>query len=118
MVGLWGMSDDVGPFFLGMGEEHAFFGGEVTGDLGISDRLLERAEAEASHLLQQAEVRSASLLEAHRLELDRLAAALLAEETIGPDRVLDLLEPRGQPEPELIQSNGHTETVAIQRFAS
>jgi cell division protease FtsH len=93
MVGLWGMSEAVGPFFLGLGEEHAFLGGQLTADLGISDALLERAEAEAGRFLAEAEKRATSLLVAHRPELDRLAAALLVEETIGPERVLALLGP-------------------------
>lgn len=97
MVGLWGMSDEIGPYFLGTGEQQGFLRGESMAEQGISQALLSRAEAEIRHILDQSEAHAHALLASDRPLLDRLAEALLAEETLGPERVAELLarEPVG-----------------------
>ncbi|HMM43308.1 MAG TPA: AAA family ATPase, partial [Thermomicrobiales bacterium] len=83
MVGLWGMSDDLGPYFIGLGEEHVFLGREITRAGGdVSDDLLQRAEASTQRLLTDAEATAAGILARERDALDRLAERLIAEETI------------------------------------
>ena len=37
MVGLWGMSEEVGPLYLGTGEQHVFLGRELTRDRDYSE---------------------------------------------------------------------------------
>jgi cell division protease FtsH len=91
MVGLWGMSDEVGPYFLGLGERHAFLGREQATEREISEAMLDRAEAAVQRLLADALERARSLLVAHRSELDRLAGRLLAEETLEQHEIDALL---------------------------
>lgn len=83
MVGLWGMSDEVGPYFMGLGEQHIFLGREITReDNDVSDDLLNRAEAATQRMLQTAMDRASDLLVRERQTLDRLANLLIVEETI------------------------------------
>ena len=37
MVGIWGMSSEVGPVYLGTGEEHVFLGREIVQEKAFSD---------------------------------------------------------------------------------
>ena len=99
MVGLWGMSDEVGPFFLGTGEEHVFLGREITQEQNLSEDMLNRSEAAIQRLLREAEKKSDTLLAEHRLELDRLADALMIEETVDQDRINQILD---QPASDLL----------------
>ncbi|MBX6343326.1 MAG: AAA family ATPase, partial [Thermomicrobiaceae bacterium] len=54
MVGLWGMSDEVGPIYLGMGEQHVFLGREIAQERELSDELLERADEAVQRLVHDA----------------------------------------------------------------
>ncbi len=98
MVGLWGMSDEVGPFFLGTGEEHVFLGREITQDQNLSEEMLNRSEAAIQHLLQDAEKRAGSVLSEHRAELERLTSILMDEETLGQERIEQILAKPLEPE--------------------
>ena len=91
MVGLWGMSDEVGPFFLGTGEEHVFLGREIHQDQNLSEEMLNRAEEAIQHMLQHAANTSEQILTAHRAELDRLAGILIEEESLDQDRIDQIL---------------------------
>ncbi len=97
MVGLWGMSDEVGPFFLGTGEEHVFLGREITQDQNLSEEMLNRSEAAIQRLLREAEEKSGTTLAEHRSELNHLAEVLISEETLDQERINEIL---GQPVPE------------------
>ncbi len=100
MVGLWGMSDEVGPFFLGTGEEHVFLGREITQEQNLSEDMLNRSEAAIQRLLREAEKKSDTLLAKYRLELDRLAETLMIEETVDQDRINQILDqPASEPLP-------------------
>jgi cell division protease FtsH len=85
------MSDEVGPHFLGLGEQHVFLGRELAEERAISPEMLDRAEAAVQRLLGDALARARSLLVAHRDALDRLADRLLAEETLGQDEILAII---------------------------
>ncbi|MFN8593484.1 MAG: ATP-dependent zinc metalloprotease FtsH [Thermomicrobiales bacterium] len=91
MVGLWGMSAEIGPYFLGLGEQHAMLGYQGESGVVVSDQLLARADDEVQLLLAEARRRAADLLVAERARLDLLATALLERETLGPADILDLL---------------------------
>jgi cell division protease FtsH len=82
MVGLWGMSEEIGPVFLGLSERHVFLGRELTQEPGVGAALLDRADDAIRRLLDEAEARAVGLLREHRAELERLADALIAEETL------------------------------------
>ncbi len=91
MVGLWGMSDEVGPFFLGTGEEHVFLGREITQDQNLSEEMLNRSEAAIQQLLKSAEEQARSVLSEHRTELEQLAGILMVEETLDQERIEQIL---------------------------
>jgi cell division protease FtsH len=92
MVGLWGMSTEVGPYFLGLDEQHVFLGREITRDHQLSDDMLNRAEEATQQLLQDAYDHATRILIEERAMLDRLATALIENETLDVDQIRDLLE--------------------------
>nr|PZN68415.1 MAG: cell division protein FtsH [Sphaerobacter thermophilus] len=91
MVGLWGMSDEVGPVYLGMGEQHVFLGREIMQDRDVAEATLERADEAVQRLLREAMERAEQLLRKYRDKLDALAEALIAEETIGQEKITEIL---------------------------
>jgi cell division protease FtsH len=97
MVGLWGMSDELGLIYLGLGEEHVFLGREIVQDHAIGAQTLDRADAAVQRILNQARDQAVAILTAHRGELDRLAEQLVAEETLGPEQIRAILG--APPEP-------------------
>lgn len=91
MVGLWGMSEELGPVYLGLGEQHVFLGREIVQDHSIGTTTLDRADQAVRRLLDEAMERAERILGEHRAELDRLAELLIAEETVGPEKIREVL---------------------------
>lgn len=91
MVGLWGMSEELGPIYLGLGEQHVFLGREIVQDHSIGTSTLDRADQAVQRLLNEAMERAERILREHREELDRLADLLIAEETVGPEKIREVL---------------------------
>ncbi len=75
MAGRWGMSDVIGPIDLLAGEDRAV----VALSQSHAELLLEE---EVAKLVRAAHARATALVAAHREQLDALAAALLAAETL------------------------------------
>jgi cell division protease FtsH len=94
MVGLWGMSEEIGPFFLGLGEQHAMLGHQGEFGAVVSEQLMARADVEVQALLAEAGRRASELLLAERDQLERVADALLERETLGPAEIHALLGAR------------------------
>jgi cell division protease FtsH len=101
MVGLWGMSEEIGPFFLGLGEEHVFLGRELAQERDLGQATLDRAEAAAQRLLRESLERAQRVLTEHRAELDRIAGRLIVEETLDQAEIAALIGavPAGEPAP-------------------
>src|SRR5215813_5964350 len=97
MVAHYGMSKALGPVHYAVHEEHAFLGQRIATDSGTSDATVHAIENEARKLLGQALAQATALITTNRAELDRLAAALLQEETLERDRLDELLGPRTAP---------------------
>ncbi|HET7036647.1 MAG TPA: ATP-dependent zinc metalloprotease FtsH [Thermomicrobiaceae bacterium] len=91
MVGLWGMSEEVGPIYLGTGEQHVFLGREMGQERNISDDLLDRADSATYKLVEGAMQEAERILGEQRHKLDELAAVLITDETIGQERIAQLL---------------------------
>jgi len=91
MVGLWGMSDEIGPVFLGTGEQHVFLGRELTQEREMSDETLDRADAAVRRLVTNALNSAMELLATRRQDLDNLADLLIQEETVDEDAITRLL---------------------------
>jgi cell division protease FtsH len=82
MVGLWGMSPEIGPIYLGTGEEHVFLGREITQDKSYSDSTAQRVDSAVQELVENALKEAVALNRRHRDQLEALVAALLEKETL------------------------------------
>lgn len=90
------MSEEVGPFFLGTGEEHVFLGREIHQEQELSEEMLNRSEEAVQRMLREAAEKSEHILAEHRGDLDHLAAVLIEEETLDQGRIDQILS---QPAP-------------------
>ncbi|MDP9365081.1 MAG: ATP-dependent zinc metalloprotease FtsH [Chloroflexota bacterium] len=93
MVGLWGMSEDVGPVYLGTGEEHVFLGREITQDKAFSDATAQRIDQAVREMVEGGLVRAIDLNRRFRAQLDALVAALLEHETLDAKEVTAIFGP-------------------------
>src|SRR5690606_9974721 len=82
MGGLWGRSPDVGPVYLGTGEEHVFLGREIVQERAFSDATANRLDAAVREMVEAALTEALSLNARHRDRLDALVAGLLEHETL------------------------------------
>ncbi len=100
MVGLWGMSEDVGPVYLGTGEEHVFLGREITQDKSFSDATSERLDTAVREMVENALRQAIEINEKHRSKLDGLVKALMERETMDAPEVLAIFGPPVPEDPE------------------
>jgi cell division protease FtsH len=91
MVGLWGMSEEIGPVYLGSGEEHVFLGREIAQHDQIGERTQDRADEAVRDLVVAAQVAAKTLLLKHREQLDILAERLMVDETLDQEQITELL---------------------------
>jgi cell division protease FtsH len=92
MVMRWGMSERLGPRTFGRTEELVFLGREISETRDYSERIAEEIDEEVQRLVLDQAERATNILVEHRDRLDRLAEALLEEETIEGDALLHLLQ--------------------------
>jgi cell division protease FtsH len=102
MVTHWGMSERLGPMSFRIGEEHVFLGKEIQEPRDFSEGTAQMIDEEVQRLLREADQRAYTHLEQHRLDLDRLAEALLQREELSREEIDRLLHestvvPDGQP---------------------
>jgi cell division protease FtsH len=107
MVTDYGMSDRIGnvSFNLSERDEDA-----PMFEKPYSDATARAIDEEAKSIIEQARQRAHALLQEKREQLDEMAAALLDEEVLGPEQLLDLLGER--PHGEYVTVNGRTKTLA------
>jgi cell division protease FtsH len=91
MVGLWGMSEEIGPIYLGTGEQHVFLGRELTQDRDMSAATADLADAAVRSFIEAGLQSALTLLNQRRSDLDALAQRLMEEETLDEDQITDLL---------------------------
>ncbi len=92
MVGLWGMSPEVGSVYLGTGEEHVFLGREMGGqDRPISESLLERSDQAIQAFVTEGMDTARRILTENREKLHALAEALITEETVDSEQIAAVL---------------------------
>jgi len=94
MVGLWGMSEEVGPVYLGTGEEHVFLGREIVQEKAFSDSTATRLDKAVRDIVEEALGRSIGMVERNREKLELLVKALLEKETLDATEVTAILGPR------------------------
>jgi len=95
MVGLWGMSSDIGPVYLGTGEEHVFLGREILQDKAYSDSTANRIDTAVREMVEAALERAVALNSIHHDKLDALVKGLLEHETLDGKEVIEILGPPG-----------------------
>jgi cell division protease FtsH len=95
MVAHYGMSEEVGPVYHEHHTEHPFLGQTLATDGGISDATVRAIENEARRILNIAVDEAKERIVEHRHELDRLVDALLEQESLERDALLEIL---GEPE--------------------
>ncbi len=93
MVGLWGMSPDVGPVYLGTGEEHVFLGREIVQDKGHSDATAQRVDTAVRQMVESSLQHAVEMNIRYRPQLDALVAALLERETLDASEVDQIFGP-------------------------
>ncbi len=102
MVGLWGMSEEVGPVYLGTGEEHVFLGREIVQEKAFSDSTATRVDQAVRELVENSLARAIGMVSDNRGKLELLVTALLEKETLDTAEVTAILGPRpggGSDEP-------------------
>ncbi|MBI4433457.1 ATP-dependent zinc metalloprotease FtsH [Candidatus Uhrbacteria bacterium] len=81
----YGMSDALGPRTFGEREEMIFLGREITEQRDYSEKVAEAIDGELDRLVRSAMERATQVINSRREQLDRIADALLKNETIEQD---------------------------------
>ena len=92
MVGTWGMSDELGPVYFGVGEEHPFLGRVMAQDRAYGDETASAIDAAVQRLVEAARERAVSIVKERRAELDGIAEALQQQETLTSEEVDEILK--------------------------
>ncbi len=87
MVTEFGMSDLLGPQQFGEKNGEVFLGRDFGRSANYSDEVATNIDAEIGHLIDSAHATAFEILNEHRATLDRLAQALLDQETLDHDDV-------------------------------
>ncbi|CAN5522688.1 ATP-dependent zinc metalloprotease FtsH [soil metagenome] len=111
MVGTWGMSDEIGPIYLGTGEEHVFLGREITQEKSFSDATAQRLDKAIREIIETQLDEALSLIRANRPGLERLVAALLEKETLDTSEVIEILGPPIRSESGTVISEAEAEAL-------
>ncbi|MDQ4131732.1 MAG: ATP-dependent zinc metalloprotease FtsH, partial [Actinomycetota bacterium] len=109
MVTEYGMSDEIGPQQLGHKNGEVFLGREFGHQANYSDQVAARIDAEVRRLIDEAHAEARDVLVTYRATLDRLAQALIANETLDTPEVMEIFadvpkrEPRQEPAPRRVR---------------
>jgi cell division protease FtsH len=95
MVCEWGMSDAMGPLTFGKKEEQIFLGREIAQHQDYSEDTAIRIDHEIKRFVTTNYERAKSLLQEHRVALDKIAEELLAREVLDADQVRKIVA--GEP---------------------
>ena len=91
MVCEWGMADDLGPVAYGQEDEPIFLGKEIARHKDYSEDTAQRIDRAIREILDRARNNAEKIISDHRNELEKLADALLARETLIDDEVREIL---------------------------
>ncbi len=89
MVGLWGMSEELGPVSYGVGERSRSWVASLRRPQ-FAEATAARIDAAVEELLEQARMTARSILSAHRPLLDAIANELITTETVSGARLAEL----------------------------
>ena len=91
MVCEWGMADELGPVTYGQEDEPIFLGKEIARHKDYSEETAQRIDRAVKRILDEGRQHAEEILYSHKQELEKLADALLARETLIDDEVRSLL---------------------------
>jgi cell division protease FtsH len=111
MVTRWGMSDRLGPLNLSEADGQSPFAGQRP----YSEATAQLVDAEVRRIVDECLQQATTLLRTHRPQLDKLADALLAKETIGEDEILQITGITPQQAASSVPG-GKAETAATSRL--
>ncbi len=97
MVGLWGMSDELGPVSYGVGETHPFLGRELAQQREYAEATAAEIDLAVRKTLDEAYDRALEILTKYRAALDALADELVAHETVDGRKIEELLVANARP---------------------
>jgi cell division protease FtsH len=103
MVGIWGMSEELGPVYFGLGEEHPFLGRAMAQDRPYGDSTASEIDVAVRRLVDGAHDRAVKLLQGHRGQLDTMARTLLRKESLTAEEVQEIV---AENEPVPVQAVG------------
>ncbi|MCX6023899.1 MAG: ATP-dependent zinc metalloprotease FtsH, partial [Chloroflexi bacterium] len=92
MVGSWGMAEELGSVWYGVGETHPFLGREMAESRPYAEATATQLDAGVRKLIEEAHGRATQLLEQHRPELDALVQELLAHESVDRQQLEDIMQ--------------------------
>jgi cell division protease FtsH len=92
MVCEWGMAEELGPVAYGQEDEPIFLGKEIARHKDYSEDTARKIDSAIKAILDRARNCAEEIIEAHKTELENLAEALLARETLVDDEVRKILK--------------------------
>jgi cell division protease FtsH len=92
MVCDWGMSDKLGMIHYGDDSAMNFFGRDVGGSRGYSEKTAEAIDEEVLHLVNSAYDKAKEIIGTHRDAMEKITAALLEYETLDGKHIKDIIE--------------------------
>jgi cell division protease FtsH len=92
MVCDWGMSDKLGMIHYGDDSSMNFFGRDMGGSRGYSEKTAEAIDAEVLNLVNTAYNKAKELITTHRDAMEKITAALLEYETLDGKHIRDIIE--------------------------
>jgi cell division protease FtsH len=91
MVGLWGMTDEVGPVSYGVGETQPFLGRELSAPREYAEATAARIDEAVTEIITAARDTATEIILAARPALDALADELVAHEMVDSRRLDEIL---------------------------
>jgi cell division protease FtsH len=85
------MAEELGPVAYGQEDEPIFLGKEIARHKDYSEDTAQRIDRAVKQILDKARNSAREILESHKTELEKMADALLARETMVDDEVRELL---------------------------
>jgi cell division protease FtsH len=95
MVGLWGMSEELGPVSYGVGETQPFLGRELAAPKEFAEATAARIDAAVASYISAAHDQARAILSRERASLDALAAELVSVEAVTGKRIDEILRKAG-----------------------
>src|SRR6266550_750029 len=102
MVGLWGMSEELGPVSYGVGETQPFLGRELAAPREFAEATAARIDAAVAAYVGKAHDQARAVLGRERAALDTLAAELVAHEMVTARGIDEILAKAGARLPDVV----------------